>query len=114
MKVTTRKVTVIQPVYIAEDGREFTDEDDCLYHEIGLKKKLFVFYNHALNKCDFDSCMFVKIPTQKHLDDFRDICKYEGVTVEGLNDLGIYVYLENRRERWFNLSPLVEEMMKEE
>lgn len=115
MKSEIRKVTVEQEVYIADDGTEFSTEDSCEAYEIELKEKALTFYDGNFTRVDFDSCMYVRLDTLEQVNWLREICEWNGVTSEGLDDAGVYLYLDaSRRERWLNLTPVIEYMTKEE
>lgn len=97
MITKTKEVKVTREIYVACDGTEFTDADDCEAHEIGLMERQFEMYD-----CDFDKveavgeCCYVRLRTSDDVEQFIACCDYYGITIEGLCLPGIYAYDEVR------------------
>lgn len=113
MKIETRKVTVEQEVYIANDGQEFDNEDDCLSHERDLLKECIDFYDDELEDSDIHNCRYVKLDTPKSVRSLILICKLEGYPSQGLDEhkLGVYMYTD-RLDRWIYLMGLIDQLSR--
>lgn len=113
MKIETRKVMIEQDVYIAEDGTEFEDQDDCEAYETRLIGKRLKMYTHSHIRTDrTEHCWYAKLDTQEEANDFITLCKFEGITALGVQGPGVYMYTEgtygNGKDAWTNLSVLVD------
>lgn len=101
MKTITRKVMLEKEYYIARDGKEFTDEDDCLNYENELNIKSIEAYDEDFNRVDFESATYVVIHSDEELDFICEVCDYNCWTVEGLNGYGLYRYNSHyTSEKW--------------
>jgi hypothetical protein len=97
-----------QTVYIAEDGKEFYDEDDCLSHERDLLEAKLDMYNWKFERCNFENSKYIKASTEEAVKVFLQICDMEGVTKKGiLPTPGIYMY-NNRQDEWFNITNAID------
>lgn len=102
----TKKVTVEQEVYIACDGTEFEDEDDCIAYEVELTEAKFEMYNHLLHKVDsISECYYVCLNSADNVNQFIDCCKYYGITTNGIRRPAIYAY--DDRDSWINLNSVM-------
>ena len=106
MKVETRKVTVEQNVYIAEDGKEFDDKDECENYEFRLIEKSLKFYTRKFEECDLESCTYVYLRTDDEVLKLIRLCDLDGITTECLDSVGTYVY-DNHIDRWINMSAAI-------
>lgn len=111
MKTETRKVTVEQEVYIAEDGTEFEDLDECEAYETRLIGKHLIMYTFAHDPTDsVEDCWYVKLDTREAVSDFISLCRYEEVSPEGLQEPGVYMYTEGcygrRNNTWTNIAKI--------
>lgn len=101
----TEKIT-----YIAFDGTEFTDEDECFEYETELnfgtfKGHVFLFNSvrqpMPFSLANFEACLYVSIN-----DDSAAASFVAAMEAEGYSELprakGIYEY-NARRDRWENL-----------
>lgn len=109
MKTETRKVTVEQEVYIANDGQEFDNEDDCLSHERDLLEEKLEFYGFDLWESDFENCVYVKTTTKEDVQNLITLAEMEGVTLKGIevDEPGIYMY-ESRSDGWTNITKVID------
>lgn len=119
MKSEMRKITVEQEVFIAFDGTEFTDKDDCTDYETGLRLQRFQMLDYDFRPCDsIDDCHFVNIKTADEANEFIDLCNLEGFSSEGIDEPGVYMYTYGnygRRSRdWTNLSEIIKKFDERE
>lgn len=105
MKTEIRKVTVEREVYIAIDGKEFNDKDDCESYEYELLEKKLQFYDDKCGKSDLDSCTYVKLISEQDVADLISICAYHGISCEGISSAGIYMY--DNYNGWLNITEVI-------
>lgn len=115
MKIETRKVTVEQEVYIAEDGTEFEDEDDCEAYENTCIGENLQMYSYKLIKTTSAGCVrYAKLDTPEQVSNFITLCKAACVSIIGIEDPGIYIYTEgtygDRETAWINVSRAIKIM----
>lgn len=114
MKKETRKVTVEQEVYIAEDGKEFDDEDDCLSHERDLLEEKLEFYKRDLTNGTLENCSYVYVKSAEDVANLLTLCDMDGIAISGLsNKPGVYMY-SNRGDYWINISEVVDTITRGE
>lgn len=106
MKLDKRKVTVVKYIYIACDGKEFEDEYECMKHEHAVLERRLHFYARDFKEADLDSCMYVKLISKADVDILIQLCDFEGITRDGLEEEGIYMY-EERANRWVNITEAI-------
>ena len=106
MKTELREVTTTKEVYIADDGTEFEDDDECEAYEMDCLAKTIKFYSHDLDESDLDQCTYMKCMTQTAFDNVLKLCDYQGLTTEGLCGPGIYMY-QGISDKWVNLNDLI-------
>lgn len=107
MKIEVREVKVMQEIYIADDGKEFDDYDDCMDHERELEKSKIAMYDRDRNRItDFDACIYVNLITGSDVDTFIWLCASEACTAHGINKPGIYMW-DNYYEVWVNLDQVM-------
>ena len=104
MRIEEREVTVKRKVYIADDGREFVCEDDCLDHEFDIVVKLLddYCYDAKFNKAGVDACSFAFLPSGEMVDIFVKACDVYGCVSDGVDKPGIYMY-SDFSGCWINL-----------
>lgn len=110
MTQKTKKVTVEREVYIACDGAEFDDENDCRAYEVGLVEKSFEMYDcHLAKDENLDSCCYVRLTSNEDVERFIDCCNYYGICSDGIYYPGIYAYSEatSRYGAWVNLNEVM-------
>lgn len=109
MKTEYREVLVKQPVYIAEDGKEFDDEEDCQDYEFEMLNGSFECYSMNLERvrCP-DEATFVNLPTKKIIENFKRVCEWMCISHTGIDDPGIYVYTDCGRGEWTNMEKAIE------
>lgn len=115
MKTKTKLVTVEQTIYVAKDGKEFADEDDCLKYENSCIGENLQMYSYTLLKTyNVGCCRYAKIDTPEQVTDFITLCRYHGVSIRGIEAPGIYIYVEgtygDRETAWINVSRAIEIM----
>lgn len=113
MREETRQVIVEQTVFVANDGKEFDDEDDCKAYEVNCSAKNLEMYNYSNVKTDnIDNCWYVKLSTTSDITTFIEFCKYEGVSHRGIDAPGVYMYTEGNygggNYAWTDISKIVE------
>lgn len=101
MKRITKMVTREEEFYVARDGKEFDDEEECLNYENELNIKFIEAYDEDFNRTYFDSATYVVIYSDEEINLIRKVCNYNGWTSEGLNESGLYRYNCNyRNDKW--------------
>lgn len=118
MKIETKLVMVEQTVYIASDGHEFDDELDCRWHEARLIGERLQMWNYKLEKTsDSGICRYVKLNSPEQVADFIDLCNFHGISVEGIENPGVYMYMEGtygyRKTAWIDISKVMAIMSEE-
>ena len=119
VRTETRQVVVEQEVYIADDGTEFDDEDDCKGYEIrlaGQKLKMYDYTGKAGASIDY--CQYVKLTTERDVEAFIEVCKFDGISYRGIEQPGVYTYVEGSYGRgnvaWVNISKIMESIEESE
>ena len=111
MRVETKQVTIEQAVYIAKDGKEFFSEDSCEQYETKLIEQSLKMWDYKFEKTDeLDACHYIRFETKEDIRDFIVACKWYGITIEGVKDIGLYMYVEDRKDRWLNLNEVMENL----
>ena len=110
--------------YIAFDGSEFADEDECLEYEAELNFRAFkdhVFLFNSVRQpmpfslANFEACYYVTINDDRAAASFVNTMETEGYT-ELPRAKGVYEYnarkdeWENLHEKLTNLTELIEEL----
>lgn len=118
MKTVTKKITVKKEVYIADDGSEFDDIDECEAYEMRQTGKSLKMYSYSRVPCELvENCWYVKLDTQDEILSFINLCKFDGVSHRGVNEPGVYMYTEggygNGNNAWTNISEIVEHIESE-
>lgn len=113
MTIDTRKVLVEKDVYIAEDGTEFDDADDCEAYETRLIGKRLNLYTQSHMRTDnIENCWYAKLDTPEEASDFITLCKFDGITALGVKGPGLYMYTEGTyghgKDAWTNLLEIIE------
>lgn len=111
MKTEYKEVTVKQKVYIAEDGKEFTDADDCEEYELHLLEDSVNMYDAKYEKTDFESCIYAHLITEEDVEHFKELCnhRYYRMSDSGIDKPGIYI-LDNcsiTDKSWVNLDEVI-------
>ena len=119
MRTELRKVTVEQEVYIANDGKEFDDEDDCQAYEATCLSQTLKMRNYVGVKTNnLDNCQAVKLDRVSDIMSFVALCKYEGISCTGIVEPGVYMYTEGRygsaNEAWTNISKIIKSFEESE
>lgn len=108
MKTEFREVVVKQPVYIADDGREFDDEDECADYEFNLLEASLTYYNNEVEVTDdVEGCYFINLSTATDVKRFKKICDTCGCTTDGIDKPGVYMYIDGRDGRWTNMEEAI-------
>lgn len=107
MKIEMREIIINREVYIANDGTEFDDYDECAGYEIELLEKTLSFYDEQLNESTLNGCLFVKLATRKDVDAFIALCEWHGITARGIADEGVYSYSEAGSGGWIDMTAVI-------
>ena len=110
MKIEQREVTITKAVFVAEDGKEFYDRDDCLEYEINKKQDCSdIFFDDRFEPCGYDEGMYIKLDNDEKVRIFMEIYEYHGMTTEGVDGPGLYIFVDSYRdEGWVNISKAVD------
>lgn len=104
MEMKQKQVTYIKTIYVANDGTEFDEQDECEAYEMRLIRNSFEFYDEKFKESTLGSCAYAKIKTVEDAVKFLNVCEYEGITTKGIERDGIYMYADNR---WYNITEAV-------
>ena len=115
MKIETRKITVEQEVYIAEDGKEFDNEDECRSYEHQLIGRRLAMYSYQCAEIDsVTCCRYVKLDTPDQVAEFMVLCIDGRVSIRGIEEPGVYIYTEgtygDSKTAWINMSKVIDIM----
>ena len=106
MKIETREMTVQQQVYVANDGAEFVSEEECVDYEFRLLEESLKLYDSKYNKVDnVDSCYCADLTTEADVKSFMRACITYGITTEGIDEPGIYIYCSY--DNWVNIDKVI-------
>lgn len=90
MERITKIITREEEFYVARDGKEFSDEDECLNYENKLNIKSIEAYDDDFNRTDYENATYVVIHSDEELDLICEVCGYNGWTSEGFCENGLY------------------------
>lgn len=111
MRVETKKVTIEQEVYIARDGKEFFSEDSCEQYETKLIEQSLHMLDSKFEKTDdLDTCYYIRLATKEDIRDMITVCKWYGITIRGIENVGTYMYAESRDDCWINLTEVLKKL----
>ena len=80
----------MQVIYRASDGVEFTNERECQYHE--ANNPLFKMWNSEGRTENIEDAEVVHICDWDGRDNFIALCDKDGITHDGIENPGIYVW----------------------
>lgn len=104
MRIEQKEVTVLRPVYIACDGKEFLDEDECEAYEIELVEKTLKLYDNNCEPTDIDKSSFANLISDEDVENFKNVCEWHGISSKGIDKPALYMYDESyRSDCWVNL-----------
>ena len=105
-------------IYCADNGKEFTNEEDCRNYERELNEKrlndavarvTYKMYDKAGNEVkDCRDCYFVYLATPKDAETFVNLNQAYDLNSRGIypGDIGLFMWDENC-EVWFYISPAI-------
>ena len=103
MKKEFREVTIKQEVYIADDGREFMDEEDCEEYEFKCLEQSLKLYNCKCKKVNsVDECHIANLVTTDDVKNFIKACDIYDVDSDGIDMPGVYIY-DGFNDIWLNI-----------
>lgn len=119
MRTETRQRVIEEEVYIADDGKEFDDEDDCKAYEVTKACENLKMYNYSgIKTNNVENCWYVKLDTFTDTMTFIEICSYDGVSHKGIDGPGVYMYTEggygSGNTAWTNISKIIEHIESED
>ena len=101
MERITKMVTREEEFYVARDGKEFKDEDECLDYENELNIKSIEAYDEDFNRTDYENAAYIVIHSDEELNFICEVCEYNGWTSEGFCENGLYRYNSYYRvDKW--------------
>ena len=115
MEVKHKEVVIMKDIFVACDGTEFEDEDDCIDYECRLCEKKISCYDENFEKAELDSCYFVDATDEESLTLFKSLCNHYGYSENGIEGVGLYRYMD-KGDYWLNISQIMTdfEMAREE
>lgn len=119
MRTEIRQRVIEDEVYIADDGKEFDDIDECESYENRLAGQKLIMYDYSETRCELvENCWYVKLNNQEDIEAFKAICKYDGISHKGVTSPGVYMYVEGGYGRgndaWTNISEIVKRVEERE
>lgn len=118
MREETRQILVEEEVYIADDGREFEDEDSCIAYEACIKLRKLKLLDSNFNPCDsIDDCWYVHLRTAEDVRSFIEACDYYEWSHSGIKGPGVYYYIYGQTpngDAWLNLDKAIEYVKESE
>lgn len=119
MREKTKKIIIEKIVYISDDGKEFEDYDDCEAYEMSLEANRLNMYTHKYVRTNsVTNCWYVKLNTEKEVSTFINLCKFDGISHKGIENVGLYMYTEGGygygNEAWTNLSEIINSLGESE
>lgn len=106
VRIEQREVTTTETVYIANDGMEFRDEDECEGYEMLIVEKSLRFYTHDFKRGTLDNCSYVNLVTEQDVNSIKVLCLYHGISSKDIDEPGVYWY-NDRRNCWLNLTEVM-------
>ena len=89
--------------YIADDGKQFDSEYDCEKYEMSKKMINIIFVDnegHILSDIDdIVRAVIVIIPIEDAVEMAKEILKWHGISIDGIDGVGAYIYSNN--EKWY-------------
>lgn len=101
MELITKEIFTTVTFYEAFDGTEFDDEYDCEEYEYIEKLKRLKKWDVYLNETsDLDDTIFVYLPDEVTMQYFKDCCKFDGMSCEGIHkeSKGVYMWMGDNWE----------------
>ena len=90
MEKIIKKIEVEQEFYVAYDGTEFNDEDECAYYEDEFRRTKILCYDSNMKKCDFEDAEWVVVRNDEDFNNIADTCEFNGWDYAGICENGIY------------------------
>lgn len=101
MEAFTKKVLKEVEFYRAFDGKEFERDDECIDYEMSLKMESIEAYDEDFEKTEFEGAKYVVVHSEEELNLIDEICDYNGWTSDGICEVGLYQYSNDRYyDRW--------------
>lgn len=101
MERITKIVTREEEFYVARDGKEFSDESECLYYENELNIKSLETYDENFNRVSFEYATYIVIHSDEEVNIVNEICNYNGWNSNGLCGVGFFRYnCDYRFDKW--------------
>lgn len=116
MEVKHKEVVITKDIFVACDGTEFENEDDCIDYEFNIRSQKLACYNEDFKRVDLDSCDYVAAVDDELLGLFLEICDHKGYCSKGIDGVGLYKYIAEC-DYWLNISQIMtdfEAAMEEE
>lgn len=111
MEVKRKEVVIMKDIFVACDGTEFEDEDDCIEHEFDIRRQKLACYDEEFDRVDIDSCDYVDATTEESLALFQEICRHYNYSRFGIEGVGLYWY-EPKSDTWVNVSQIMSNFEK--
>ena len=111
MEVKHKEVVIVKDIFVAYDGTEFEDEDDCIDYECKLAENKISCYDENFEKAKLDSCYFVDATDEESLTLFKALCNHYGYSENGIEGVGLYRYMD-KGDYWLNISQIMSNFEK--
>ena len=108
MKIEKREVVVTKEVFIAVDGKEFNEENDCREHEYLISEAKLALYDYKFKKSTIDECAYARLDTEEDVELMLSLCRYQGISSKGIVNPGVYIYSYDHGDCWINMTECIE------
>ena len=113
MKIEKREIVVTKEVFVAFDGMEFDNQDDCMDHEYRITEAKLSFYDYKFKKSILDECAYARLDTEEDVKLMISLCDYQGIVSKGIVNPGVYIYSNDRSgDCWVNMTETVNRIME--
>lgn len=97
--------------YIAYNGKEFNDREECLEYERIKSHDTFKFFNDEYEEIDYiDDAGFLLIHTEDELKSFHLYCEEYNLRDKGVEGVGLYIW-NNSAWAWENYDEYVQSII---
>lgn len=90
MEKIIKKVEIEQDFYVAYDGTEFEDEDECAYYEDEQKRSTLLCFDCEMKKCNFEDAEWVVVRSMDDMQNIIETCDFNGWVSDGICEDGLY------------------------
>jgi hypothetical protein len=102
MKEEKRTITTEVTYWIADDGTEYTNQDECVAYEQWHVTKMqeFLGYDENFERVEISGWKYVIVPTESDVNTLNTLFKYYGYSYSEFTDTGVYMLVGGT---WYNI-----------